>query len=753
MEITVNQPFHLLTEAYGLHAGLYRIILDDPASDSVACVLLRPEVPTARRLGGRPKVASPKRKNYTQKAAQVGAISWINRSVLIELLGSLHAVLKSLELSAIYYRPLDSQKDQEDHERRCKVMSQFLDYETLRESILVHRNMGGLIKKAMEEHNASEAFVRRQWSLLCTYGLTEASLRPRRDRCGAKGKPRNLSAASGRKKAGRKTKAQRLNKHLYGFWGEPIQQGMNDDWSDHIKAADKLIPTPKPSMRSRYDQIIKSHFAKALRFDESGEIEAVELDIGQYPNYQQVKRVLTFETTWIQKILDKTSKGHFKRALRGMTAKNWLGVSGPGHTYAIDSTIGDIYLRSSVNPAWIVGRPIVYIIVDVWSTAVVGFYVCLSGPSWDTAQISLFNVVSPAEQMSTLWDYEIAQALFPAPTLPYALLCDRGEYLSLRAKATGMKLKLRSMSYTPPYRPDLKGLVEVLHRIVKDAQFNFMPGTMDARRVEYDLRRSNPAEATMTVQRYTQYLQEVFFKYNLTADRSHRVDAHMAAQGVYPSPAGLWRWGHAMGIGYRKANAMAELVSTLLPSDIGRVTRSGIKYCRDDYQSPIADTEQWSTLARNYGGREIPIHPYPGSSTLVWTPSLSGDGMIELRISDQALTAPCVTSEEKLDAFAFQQLKKAEIDHQNTVQSVLSLHRIEAIKARSVEETRIALGKARGTQPSMTEARQIELGLTKDLGASEIRGSRELRDEAQEAHLALQKALVAEMNQEGEHGL
>lgn len=84
-------------------------------------------------------------------------------------------------------------------------------------------------------------------------------------------------------------------------------------------------------------------------------------------------------------------------------------------------------------------------------------------------------------------------------------MCDRGEYLSKGASLTAFKL-IPSMAYAPPYRPDLKGLVEVLHRIEKDAQFLFIPGAMDYRRAEFDLRKSHPEESAMTVREYVQYL-------------------------------------------------------------------------------------------------------------------------------------------------------------------------------------------------------------------------------------------------------
>lgn len=748
MPLSHNQPFKLLENAYGLVAGLYRMVIADPRLDIAICVLIHPEDPMHKRPGGRPVSTTTKRPNQTRKRPQVGALSKISHTLLQELLDNHDIVPQSLELPSCYYYPLDKQRDQETFDQRCCVMQAFLDFTQLRESLLVHGNLGGLIQQSIGKHSVSESYVRRLWSILCIYGFTTTSLRPRWDRSGARGKKRELSPDSQRQKVGRKTSRQRLNKTLYGTYGQPIQPGMSIAWRTIILQADKRVPVPKPPMRERYRRIITSHFATAKAFTSDGEIVECPLKPGDYPNYPQVKRVLTKDIDWLQRILEKTSHGHFKRSLRGMTSRSWEGVSGPGHLYAIDSTIGDIYLRSSINPAWIVGRPIVYILVDVWSTAIVGFYVCLTGPSWDTAQVSLFNTTASAQLLGNLWGYEMEPSLFPAPTLPYALQCDRGEYLSKRAKATGMRLEL-NLSYAPPFRPDLKGVVEVMHRILKNTQYNFLPGAMDARRAEYDLRRSNPAEATMTVRHYMQYLHECFFSYNLTADRSHRLDAHMVAAGVFPSPSGLWRWGHAMGIGFSKAQAEAELISKLLPtSEKGRVSRSGISFCGNDYYSAITKAEQWSTLARTSGrGWHIPIHYYPGSVSKIWTPNVSGDGLIGLQISDLARTSEEVTHDEMTDAFAFQRLRAVDIEHERVLKSVQALQRMQAIKASSIEQTRIAVDRARGRQPTMTEARAMEVALESALPSSEIRGSRKLRSEAESSHIEMMEALFEEMNQ------
>jgi hypothetical protein len=427
--------------------------------------------------------------------------------------------------------------------------------------------------------------------------------------------------------------------------------------------------------------------------------------------------------------------------MRGLIARNWKGVAGPGHTWAIDSTVGDIYLRSSLNRAWIVGRPIVYIIVDVWSTAIVGFYVCLTGPSWNTAKISLFNTVADPTLLGEMWGYQPILSLNPMPTMCYQLMCDRGEYLSKAASITAIEL-IPCMSYAPPYRPDLKGLVEVLHRVEKDAQFLFLPGAMDYRRAEFDLRKSHPAESAMTVRDYVQYLHIIFAEYNLTADRRHRVDAHMSAAGVFPSPAGLWRWGHEMGIGRQRDIPAADLITTLLPEDSARVGRSSVVYAGNDYFSKTIQDEEWTAEARNFKGWSIPVHYYPGSVGRIWTPNINNKGLLELQISDQAKTSAEVTVDELADSIACTQMRRADVEHHNTLRALESLRKVEKLRNDAILLTQEAIARAQGASPTMTEARLIEVACASNLRGSEAATSDKLRDDAMEAHEEMMRAIL-----------
>jgi hypothetical protein len=303
----------------------------------------------------------------------------------------------------------------------------------------------------------------------------------------------------------------------------------------------QILDKPGLPFGAMYDQIIQRVFVTQYEQTDTGR-RGIAPAQGSFPNKRQVRHIVESGTKQLERVLRKTTQGHFERNQRGLHGKAYDGVAGPGHAYAIDATIGDIHLRSSINRAWPIGRPIVYMVVDIWSTAIVGFYVCLSGPSWAAAKVALFSTCCDPRLMAELWGFEYIEVLTPIPTAPFQVWADRGEYVSAGARETGLFLGI-NVAIDPPYRPDMKGLVEVLHRISKDQQFHFLPGAINARCKELE-HRPSAKESALTLREYVQYLHRVFSFYNLHADRTYRLTMEMIGAGVQPSPAGLWRFGH-----------------------------------------------------------------------------------------------------------------------------------------------------------------------------------------------------------------
>ena len=585
------------------------------------------------------------------------------------------------------------------HSIRLKMMERFMLHENIAPAIFSTQGLGRLVHDVVKEYKCSRAVVYKYFYLLCTYGFSGKSLIPKFSKCGAPGVRRPIDET--RKKPGRKSNLERL--------GHPElqpQQGVSENERIQIAALYRSLKTPNLPDKKVFIRIIQKLYVKEFKQTETG-IGPIMPARGTYPNERQLRYIVQSEFDKLSRLKMSTTKGHYDRNMRGLRSHIYQDVGGPGHQYAIDSTVADIYLVSSINRAWICGRPVVYIVVDVWSSAIVGFHVCWTGPSWDMAKLALFSVAAGSEFMSDAWGLEEFLDLEIQPTLPSSFLADRGEYNSAASRKTALSLGY-SLAFNPAYRPDLKGLVEVLNRIAKDEQFAFLPGAMDAKRAELELKGKAKFEAVLTIQEYVAYLVNIFTAYNLSADRSYRLDAEMIAHNVVPTPLGIWKWGHEIGYGYRKQIQIPELIKQLLPSGNATVNRVGLNFRGLAYEGKYFD-EQLSANARNFGAMSIPVHYFSGSTSKIWMLN-GGPALSRFDLSPYAKSMP-TTMDEWLDVKERLSLGRSEREFRMVESGIRTLQKNDQIVETARKATQLARSNSNDPQPGLAEVRALEMAL------------------------------------------
>ena len=288
--------------------------------------------------GGKRRITALKRPHKKSRAPLCGQLIWADRRDLEECEGQSLLQRVNVERASSAYEMARDPSDSAEatFSRRIQLMAPFLALPHLHESIVVHHGLGGLVREVTLEGRASRFLVYNLWSLMCRFGLDAMSLLPHFDRCGAP-KVKRPCAPGGRKKAGRKTLGQRIERAFPAVKPlAPAQPGMSEAWRALIMMADRAIPTPKPRFAERYDKIITTSFVKDWR--QNGALLEPVIPLGDIPNKAQVRYVLKTEYQPLLRLLHNTTAGHFKRSLRGMRGRSWEGVPGPGHTYAIDAT-------------------------------------------------------------------------------------------------------------------------------------------------------------------------------------------------------------------------------------------------------------------------------------------------------------------------------------------------------------------------------------------------------------------------------
>ncbi|MBI3348277.1 MAG: transposase [Burkholderiales bacterium] len=628
----------------------------------------------------------------------VGSVLPVDRENLTELAeASLLAIVNLDDPALLAREDALSEAGRQTWEARQAAMRPFLDPQQLSDSLYGSGGIGPVVRKAVDGGALTRATIYRLWKQLCVRGLTMLSLMPVFDQCGAPGVRR--PAENGRRKAGAKTAAERM-----GIDDPNPQRGATTE--DRIKIAAHLARLMKPGANyaGLYEQIMESVYVTQYVVTEKGR-EPVLPPKGTFPNRRIFRNIYQTEFKDLDRVRRRTTPGHFARNKRGLVGNSHEGVAGPGHAYAIDSTVGDVYLRSAINRTWIVGRPIVYIIVDVWSTAIVGFYVCLRPPSWRAAKVALFSTFADPRLIAELWGYEYRMVLDPAPTAPFTFWCDRGEYLSEGARDTALRLSLNT-AFNPAYRPDGKGSVEVVHRIAKDAQFSdFIPGAIDARRDELEL-RTDVKESALTLREYVQYLYMVFTHHNAHADREHRNTAELISSGWPATPAGLWRFGHEAGLGFRRHIPLDQLVAALLEPKTLVARRNGNFTESLQYEGELAIEEEWSAQARNFGVLERQAYCFPGHAGRLWVPDAKG--LQDFRLKHNARTWPETTFDEWRDAMGVALARRSDREYQQFCDAIRNLDARNEIVKRAQAETAAAEALSTGSELTTTQARAVE---------------------------------------------
>lgn len=582
------------------------------------------------------------------------------------------------------------------------VMRDFLTTPSLISHFTCHNDFGLLIQRAAVEGKYVRKNTKYQWlKLLIAHGFAESSLYPRLHRRGAPGLHRpwgvELDAKSKkmRSRPGARCIAEKLGV------GEAKIRGITPSERRVIVSTFKTFSRPGVSFSRIYVEVAGELWGTATHY-KNGEWHTEMPEVGTYPTIEQVKHLVRTDLSLTEKILRRTTSGHWQRNLRPLKGRAIDGVPGPGHTYAIDSTVGDLHLRASFDPNWLVGRPLVYFLVDFWSFAIVSVYVCLRTPNWQSAACAVFQVGFGGENMRLATGLEAGNALRPAPTLPGRLLCDRGEYLSQGASVAAQRLSFVA-EYNPAYRPDLKGQVELVHRLAKDQQYGIVPGAIDARRRELEL-RPDARKSRFTVFDAFQYFLLTADMMNRTRDMSHRCPAEMIAAGYPQTPAGMWAWGHDIGIGYRSTESEVKIIKSLVPQVTARVTKSGLQLGSLSYVGDWGGDGPHAHV-RSSGTFEVPAFQLPSTIGAVWA-EIPGVPFQQYTLAPNERIGPYGACSEWEDIQVFNSLTKRERQHQALEHKVD--HLAETRRIIEVAENRVANAIPSSDVPKVREARGIE---------------------------------------------
>lgn len=293
------------------------------------------------------------------------------------------------------------------------------------------------------------------------------------------------------------------------------------------------------------------------------------------PTKRQLGYFFDREYSQAEKLIAKIPDAIYQKDIRPLTSTATMQAFGPGSRFEIDATIADIILVSDFDRNQPVGRPVLYLVVDVFSRFIVGWYVGFENPSYVAAIQALHLAMIDKNNLLKSQGYEIENICWPNPGLCEALLADRGELLGHQIEGLESSYYVR-IENTPPFRGDAKGIVERNFRTIQAEFKPFAPGVVTGPTVKKRGGKNYWLDGKMTISEFKEIIVSSIVMRNFV-DNMAKYDRSADMPADLPSiPIHLWNWGLQHRTGQlRKADTEGVRIA-LLPRQQATTSEKGI---------------------------------------------------------------------------------------------------------------------------------------------------------------------------------
>lgn len=486
-------------------------------------------------------------------------------------------------------------------------------------NIFISKYRGKLVKSIIEDKNVDHKtvykYLRRYW----IGGQVKNALISKYSNCGGRGKNKKL----GHNKVGR----PRKNIQIEGE-GINIDEKIKQIFKTSIKKY--YYNNKKTSLTLAYQHMINEYFTE-LRISENGnKVVKIKKNI---PTEQQFRYWFKKEHDIRTVTISREGERIYNLTNRAVTGKSSKEALYPGAVYQIDATIADVYLVSRYDRSKIIGRPTIYLVIDVFSRMITGVYVGLESPSWIGAMTALANCGMNKQKFCKEYDIDINEDDWACRCLPQVLLADRGELEGKNIETLINSLGV-DVKNTAAYRADLKGIVERKFRDIHDKIKAFVPGFIDKdfrQRGSKDYR----LEAALDIHEFTKIIILYILSNNKSFMNYYEREEMMIKDDVPSIPKDIWDWG-IKNKGSSRCFSEKVIMLNLMPKDRASITERGIKFKNMYYSCEEAVKEGWYEEARRKGRFYKEISYDPRNIDKIYIRVNKGRDFITCRLLDES---------------------------------------------------------------------------------------------------------------------
>ena len=377
---------------------------------------------------------------------------------------------------------------------------------------------------------------------------------------------------------------------------------LTDEVKAHFEEATRNFLSGRvTSKKAAYGDMIRRHYT--YKEETSEGIRICILPENQRPTLVQFENYSRAKISQEQLDEAKTSAREQRNNKRLLLSDNLQGVMGPGDLWEVDECEIDLSLVSVENPSVTVGRPIVYVMIDVYTRMILAYSVAFDNNSVLGITNCFLNLLDDKQELCNRFGIQIGANEWPSKILPLRLRSDYGaEYISHAMDTICCKLGV-AKELVSPATGSLKGQVEQLFHQIHAAQNSLLEGKGLIEK-RYD--SNHHQEATLNIQEFEAVLLTYIVGHNRKYMEKYPLTKDMRQQNVEPRPIDLWKYGVSLNGSPRPiTNEVMFRHSLLLPvkASVGRagITFKGLFYINLQDEALLRDMY----LASTHGKKKL----------------------------------------------------------------------------------------------------------------------------------------------------
>lgn len=430
---------------------------------------------------------------------------------------------------------------------------------------------GRMLAKRAQECSVSPRLIRRLYYQYLAGGKTELALAPRF----ANSNGHNKKQKPGSKRRGRKAKNNNRRS----------QVALPDVRESLEKGAKQFFLTGKLTLAEAFTETKNIYFRNGMYVERNGDVAAILLPHEKLPSIKQFRYVCEELLRASGEKLRKMPR-RIRQKQRGwdFRGRSRDGVPGPGFRFEIDATKLQIRIVSRYNRAQVLKSTTLYVVIDVWSGAFVGYALSLENASWALAARALHNCFTNKKDVFDRLGLDYTNDDWPCQHLPVHLAADRGELVSDKAgpvRELGIVVEIM-----PPMCPERKGKVESMIKNIKHGHSNHLPG----RYPKFRQRREPDGidSASLNIDDLEKIIVEIIIGLNSDPVPASYVPPEMIEEGYTDLTfIGLWRWGLQHRCGYTRSLRQQDVYTSLLAQGTAPLTSRGICFRTQTFALPV----------------------------------------------------------------------------------------------------------------------------------------------------------------------